>query len=79
MQGEAPPTKAIPFPARNTSSGFGDAHAAEQAAEEIMAQYKQEGRTLQSRVKRGCFLYFFAALGLLGLSVFAFYLFKNRS
>jgi hypothetical protein len=78
-QGEAPPTKAIPLPARNTSSGFGDAHAAEQAAEEIIAQYKQEGQTLQSRVKRGCFLYFFAALGLLGLGLVALYLFKTRS
>jgi hypothetical protein len=78
-QGEALPTKATPLPSRDTSSSFGDAHAAEQAAEEIMAQYKQEGQTLQSSVKRGCFLYFFAALALLGLGVLAFYLFKTRS
>ena len=49
------------------------------AAEEIMAQYQQEARSLQSSVKRGCYLYFFLALGIAGLGVFALYYFKTRS
>lgn len=56
---------------------FGDASAAERAAEEILAQYQQESQSLQKTVKRGCFLYFFAALGLLVLGVFVLYLVKR--
>ncbi len=43
-----------------------------------MAQYQQEAHSLQSSVKRGCFLYFFLALGLVALGVIALYFFKTR-
>ena len=52
--------------------------SADLAAEEIMAQYQQEAHSLQSSVKRGCFLYFFLALGLVALGVIALYFFKTR-
>ena len=48
-------------------------------AEEILAQYKKEGQSVEGRVKRGCFLYFFIALVLLGMGVFALYLFRSRT
>ena len=62
---KAPPVNVTPLPAsaKSIPSSLGDAGAAELAAEEIMAQYKQEGQSLQSSVKRGCFLYFFAVSG----------------
>ena len=71
------PVVTVPLPVQKTPAVFSDAAAAEQAAEEILAQYKQEGESLQSSVKRGCFLYFFIALALLGLGVFALYLFRS--
>ncbi len=68
----APPMKVNP--ARHLQ----DEIAANIAAEEIMAQYQKEGHSVHSRVKRGCFLYFFIALALLSLGVFALYLFRTR-
>ena len=50
-----------------------DIAAAEAEAETLLAQYKNDPKDLQSAVKRGCFLYFFAALGLLALGLVAFY------
>jgi len=38
---------------------------AEHLAEEIIARYKNEGTTSPADVKRGCFLYFFFAMGAL--------------
>ena len=52
--------------------------AVDATAEEILAQYKNEGPALESNVKRGCFLYFFIALALLGLAVFALYFFRTK-
>jgi hypothetical protein len=63
--------------AKSTPTNFGDAATAERAAEEILAQYQQESQSLQKTVKRGCLLYFFAALGLLVLGVFVLYLIKR--
>lgn len=57
---------------------FADAAAAERAAEKIIAQYQQGRESLQSTVKRGCFLYFFIAFALLGAGVLALYLFRTR-
>ena len=57
----------------------GDQAALDAAAEEILAQYKKEGPTPEGSVKRGCFLYFFIALALLGAGVFALYLFRSRT
>ncbi len=75
-----PEPAAIVIPATAPKSApisFGDVAAAERAAEEILAQYQQESQSLQKTVKRGCFLYFIAALGLLVLGVFALYLVKR--
>jgi len=42
-------------------------------AERILEQYRVAPDTLKTDVKKGCFLYFFAALALVGLAVVAFY------
>lgn len=49
------------------------------SAEEIIAQYQNEAQSLHGNVKRGCFFYFFIALGLLGLGVLALYLFRTKA
>ncbi len=55
-----------------------DAEAGARAAEEILAQYQQPGPTMEKDVKRGCYLYFFLALGLLVLfAVGAYFLYIN--
>jgi hypothetical protein len=46
-------------------------------AEAILAQYQGEPDSLHKSVKLGCFLYFFAALGLLVLSVTAWYFLRK--
>lgn len=65
-------------PAKSAAIGSVDAAAAERAAEEILAQYQQESQSLQKNVKRGCFLYLFAAIGLLILGVCVLYLATRR-
>ncbi len=47
-------------------------------AEALLGQYRSNPQSLQQEVKRGCFLYFFGALALLGLTVLAVY-FAYRS
>ena len=42
-------------------------------ADAIIDEYRVPPKTLHSDVKKGCFLYLFAALGLVVLAVFAFY------
>jgi len=39
------------------------------SADELIRQYQEGGRSIQSEVKRGCFIYFFAAFALVGLAV----------
>ena len=75
-----PPIAHSPTPAivPRKPTAFADASAAERAAEEIIAKYQQEGPSLQSSVKRGCFLYFFIALALLGIGVLVLYLLRTR-
>jgi hypothetical protein len=48
--------------------------ASAKAAEEIMAQYQTDSMSVQSKTRLGCFLYFFLALGMVGLVVLIFYL-----
>ena len=48
------------------------------SAEEIMTQFQTEARSLHVNVRRGCLLYFFLALGLLALGVFALYFFRTK-
>ncbi|MFZ5494167.1 MAG: hypothetical protein ACOZE5_02370 [Verrucomicrobiota bacterium] len=47
-------------------------------ADRIIAQYQSSGPSLRSEVKRGCFLYFFAAFALLGLALTVYYLLWRR-
>lgn len=47
------------------------------SADDIIAQYQGQGRPVHSEVKRGCFLYFFAALGLVALFVLGLYLLRR--
>jgi uncharacterized membrane protein len=42
-------------------------------ADEILETYRTPANSLQSDVRKGCFLYFFAALALVGLGVTALY------
>ncbi len=66
----APPTSA-PRPMVNTAT-------AETDAEALLAQYKSDPKNLHSDVKRGCFLYFFAAFALVALGLLAFYFLRSR-
>ncbi len=43
-----------------------------------MAQYRQEPDTLKSDTRKGCFLYFFAALAVVGLAATALYFYSTR-
>ena len=47
-------------------------------ADAIIAQYKDPGRSIHSETKRGCFLYFFAALAAVALGVTAFWFLRYR-
>lgn len=46
-------------------------------ADAILDEYRVQPDNLKTDVKKGCFLYFFAALGLVVLAVFAFYFAKH--
>jgi len=47
-------------------------------AEAIIEKYQNTGPSVQSQVKRGCFMYFFLALALVGVGVAALYLYTVR-
>ena len=67
--GATPP----PTPAPPATPPTGGPVKAEADAEALLAQYRSDPQALQRDVKRGCFLYFFAAFGLLLLGLLAFY------
>ena len=46
-------------------------------ADAILDEYRVQPDSLKTNVKKGCFLYFFAALGLVVLAVLAFYFAKH--
>ena len=56
-----------------------DDTAVKVAAEEIMAHYQQESQSLHGNIKRGCFIYFFAALALVALGVVVLYLLRTKN
>jgi hypothetical protein len=64
---ETPPDG--PSPDASTSPAAVDANA-----NAILEQYRSNSRSLQQEVRRGCFLYFFGALALLGLVIAVIYL-----
>jgi hypothetical protein len=64
--GESPPDE--PLPDASASPSAVDANATA-----ILEQYRSSSRSLQQEVRRGCFLYFFGALALLGLVVAVIY------
>jgi hypothetical protein len=64
---ESPPDE--PLPDALASPAVVDANA-----NAILEQYRSSPRSLQQEVRRGCFLYFFGALALLGLVVAVIYL-----
>ena len=53
------------------------AQPASPSAEDIIAQYQRESRPVHSEVKRGCFIYFFAALGVVILGVTALWFLRR--
>lgn len=67
--GEVPPAAAprLPTPAAPPSA------TTDAEADALLDQYRSNPQSLQQEVKRGCFLYFFGALALLGLTVLAVY------
>lgn len=72
--GEVPPAAAPGLsPPAAPASAVTDAEA-----DALLDQYRSNPQSLQQEVKRGCFLYFFGALALLGLTVLAVY-FAYRS
>ena len=73
--GEVPPPAArdLSPPAAPPLSAMTDAEA-----DALLDQYRSNPQSLRQEVKRGCFLYFFGALALLGLTVLAVY-FAYRS
>jgi uncharacterized membrane protein len=76
----APGPPAAPSPTPAPAAGPAAPAASAQAAAEaeaILAQYKSDPSALQKKVKRGCYLYFVAAFGLLGLGVLAFYFLRR--
>jgi hypothetical protein len=64
---ETPPDG--PSPDASTIPATVDANA-----NAILEQYRSSSRSLQQEVRRGCFLYFFGALALLGLVIAVIYL-----
>jgi hypothetical protein len=75
----SPPSPvASPQAAAVTAPTVTGAQAAAEA-EAILAQYKSDPSALQKNVKRGCYLYFFAAIGLLGLGVLALYFLRKTA
>ncbi len=55
----------------------GEAPAADTEAEKILARYRDTAHPVKDEVKRGCFLYFFAALGLIVLGLVTFYFLRR--
>jgi len=45
--------------------------------DDLIAEYQKEARPVHSEVRRGCFLYFFSALGLVVLFVLALYFLRH--
>jgi hypothetical protein len=66
------PTASIPSPAPVAPPKAIPAQA-EAEAEAMLAQYRSDPDAMQRNVKRGCILYFLAALGLLALGLLAFH------
>ena len=71
--GAVPSPAPAPAATPMTPPAAGPAHAVTDA-EALLAQYRSKPESLQGEVKRGCFLYFFGALGLVALGLLAFYL-----
>ena len=46
-------------------------------AEEIIGQYRSD-KPVHNEVRKGCFVYLFAAFALVGLGIALLYLFRNR-
>ena len=50
---------------------------ADHDAEKILERYRHAGHPVKDEVKRGCFLYFFAAFALLALGLTAFWFWRH--
>ncbi|MEI6106166.1 MAG: hypothetical protein WCR49_04040 [Opitutae bacterium] len=80
-QGAPLAAKPIPVPRAPEPAAPPTAASAQAAAdaEAILAQYKSDPGSLQKNIKRGCYLYFFVALGLLALGVLALYFLRRAA
>jgi hypothetical protein len=63
---ESPPDEPLPDAPASPAAADANVNA-------ILEQYRSNPRSLQQEVRRGCFLYFFGALALLGLVVAVIY------
>jgi hypothetical protein len=77
-----PPAATAPAPAPGPAVAVAPASAVpaalEAEADAIIDQYRESDKTVQQNVKRGCILYFVAALALLALGVVAIYFMAHR-
>ena len=73
-----PPPAPAALAARVTPSLPSTHPATPSDADEIIAQYQNPGRSVHAETKRGCFLYFFAALGALILGLTTFWFLNHR-
>ena len=71
---QVPPPPAPITPA----AGLQPAMPSSADADAIIARYQDPGRSVHSETKRGCFLYFFVALGAVALGVIAFWFLRYR-
>lgn len=72
---QPPAAPEIPF----VRGGVPSPHNASPAdGDRILDQYRSSGTSIKSEVRRGCFLYFFAAFALVALGAVAFYLLWRR-
>ncbi len=71
------PVGGIASPSGTLQSG-GESPAADTEAEKILERFRHTGHPVRDEVKRGCFLYFFAAFGLLIFGLAAFWFLRRH-
>src|SRR5262249_60297240 len=74
----APAAAPVPSPAPAKTSSVDDALASAAKADAILDDYRVAPDTMKSDIKKGCFLYFFGALGFVALVVTVLYFALSR-
>lgn len=74
----APAAPALPTPVIPRPIAAASDEATARAAQEIIAQYQGNPQTAAKDVKKGCYLWFLFALGMLGICTVSAYLIYTR-